>query len=66
MKIKNLLVRTKFYWSWTKGLVLIVRTVEHSGNKEKNLFSFQQDFELHTTGSIPRIKSLIFLLIRWK
>jgi len=24
----NLLVRTKFYWSWTGGPVLIVRTVK--------------------------------------
>ena len=26
-KLKNLLVRSKFYWSWAGGLVLIVRTV---------------------------------------
>ena len=25
-KLKNLLVRTKFYWSWAGGTVLIVRT----------------------------------------
>ena len=27
LKLKNLLLRTKFYWSWARGLVLIVRTV---------------------------------------
>jgi hypothetical protein len=26
-KLKNLLVRIKFYWFWARGLVLIVRTV---------------------------------------
>jgi len=26
-KMKNLLVRTKFYWFWAGGPVLIVRTV---------------------------------------
>jgi len=24
--LKNLLIRTKFYWSWGRGPVLIVRT----------------------------------------
>jgi hypothetical protein len=28
-KLKNLLVRTKIYWSWAGGSVLIVRTVSH-------------------------------------
>ena len=25
-KLENLLVQTKFYWSWARGRVLIVRT----------------------------------------
>ena len=26
--MKNLLVRTKFYWSWARGPVLIVKTAK--------------------------------------
>ena len=43
--MKNLLVQTKFYWSWARGPVLIMRTVKcspflltslHSSTKIKN------------------------------
>ena len=30
--MKNLLVRTKFYWSWAEGPVLIVRTAIYRYN----------------------------------
>ena len=33
--MKNLLVRTKFYWSWAGGLVLIVRTVSFVTNLQQ-------------------------------
>jgi len=33
--MKNLLVRTKFYWSWAGGPVLIVRTVSFVTNLQQ-------------------------------
>jgi len=41
-KNKNLLVRTKFYWNWAGGMVLIVRTAlcQTSGTDFKDDISF--------------------------
>ena len=64
-KLKNLLVQTKFYWSWAGGAVLVVRTVRwHDQRPSDFLWFWITIYNPRLTRAC--IAHLIIILINWQ